>query len=368
MRILQVLEYRERGDEQQLAAVIEHDLSSHGFAMRTGYLYPHPRLSIFARLVAVLRMARRIWRRDFDALIAYQPLASVLVAVVGRLAGCRLRIVHQTCPPMELPRLVRLLDILAGSLGFYSANIVSSTAVWSEFARYPSRYRRAMVMIEHGLDAPVSTRSRETARRIFNLPLSQPVILNVGRLTAPKNQELLIRSLACLPETHLVLAGTGPYRDALHGLAATLGVDDRLHLFGALAADDIADLYAAVDLFALPSTWETLGCAALEAAMAGLPLVVSDLPALREMLRVDGVQPVAFVAARDTERWISVLGYALGAAPAPRVTAAFGRAIGRKHSRQRMIESYLSLFDAHRERGATAPADDAKGSPLLQRS
>ncbi len=136
--------------------------------------------------------------------------------------------------------------------------------------------------------------------------------------------------------------------DAFHTLAVTLGVDDRLHLLGALPADDIADLYGAADVFVFPSTWETFGLAAVEAAMAGLPMVVADLAALREVLRADGVEPVAFVAAADVEGWISAIGKALSAKPAPHLLPAFARAIARKYSRQRMMESYLSLFEAHR--------------------
>jgi glycosyltransferase involved in cell wall biosynthesis len=246
-----------------------------------------------------------------------------------------------------MPRPLRLFDKLAGTLGLYTANIVNSAATWAEFARYPARYRRAMILIEHGLDAPAPTHNREAARRLFNLPLSQPILLNVGRLAAQKNQDVLIRALTCLPQAHLVLAGAGPKLDAMHTLAVTLGVDDRLHLLGALPAEDVADLYAAADLFVFPSTWETFGLAPVEAAMVGLPMVVADLAVLREVLRADGTEPVAFVAPHDTEGWISAIGKALAAAPAARTVAAFASNISRKYSRQRMIESYLSLFEAY---------------------
>ena len=347
MRILQIIHDDQRGGVQKLAAMIEDGISPHRFAVETAYLYPRAGLPMLGKLVCVLHIARRIWRGRFDALIAYQSTASVLVGIIGWLGGCRLRVVHQTCTPAEMPRPLRLLDKVAGSLGLYSANIVNSAATWSEFARYPARYRQSMILIEHGLDAPAPTRNREAARRLFNLPAAAPIILNVGRLTAQKNQDVLIRALACLPQAHLVLAGAGPKDDAFHALAVTLGVDDRLHLTGALPPDDIADLYAAADLFVFPSIWETFGLAAAEAALVGMPMVVADLPVLHEVLRADGTEPVAFVAPNDVEGWISAIGRALGAPPAARVGAAFARAIGRKYSRQRMVESYLSLFEAY---------------------
>jgi len=349
MRILQIIHDHERGGVQKLAGMIEHGLGAHRFAVETAYLYPRADLPFYAKLVHTARMARHIWRGGFDTLIAYQSTASILVGIVGWLSGCRLRVVHQTCTPNEMPRPLRVLDKLAGTLGLYSANIVNSAATWAEFARYPARYRRALILIEHGLDAPAATASREATRRRLGLPQSQPLLLNVGRLTAQKNQDVLIRALACLPQAHLVLAGAGAKDDTFHALAVTLGVDDRLHRLGALPADDIADLYAAADLFVFPSTWETFGLAAVEAGMAGLPMVVADLPVLREVLRADGSEPVAFVAPDDVEGWISAIGRALTqAAPAPRGAAAFARALAAKYSRQRMIESYLSLFEAHR--------------------
>ena len=347
MRILQIIHDRERGGVQKLAGVIKDGLTPHRFVVETAYLYPRAGLPVYHKFSCALRMARRIWRGDFDTLVAYQSPAAILVGVVGRLAGCRLRVVHQTCPARE-PRLLRFLDALAGTLGFYSANIINSAATWAEFTRYPARYRRAMILIERGLDAPAPTRSREAVRRHFDLPLSQPILLNVGRLAAQKNQDVLIRALACLPQAHLVLAGAGPSDDSFHALAVTLGVDDRLHMLGQLPADDIANLYATADLFVFPSTWETFGLAAVEAAMAGLPMVVADLPVLREVLRADGAEPVAFVACHDVEGWISAIGRALAAASATHGVTAFARGLSRKYSRQRMIESYLSLFEAHR--------------------
>jgi hypothetical protein len=99
MRILQVLHDDERGGVQMLAAVIEAGLSSHRFAFETAYLYPRPGLPAFTKLACVFTMMRRLWRGDFDAFVAYQSTASILVGVVGWLRGCRLRIVHQTCTP-----------------------------------------------------------------------------------------------------------------------------------------------------------------------------------------------------------------------------------------------------------------------------
>jgi glycosyltransferase involved in cell wall biosynthesis len=187
---------------------------------------------------------------------------------------------------------------------------------------------------------------REEARRRFDLPAAQPILLNVGRLAAQKNQDLLIRALACVPAAHLVLAGGGLEESSYRALAATLGVTDRLHVLGPLPSADIADLYSAADLFVFPSAWETFGLAAVEAAMVGLPMVVADLAVLREVLRADGAEPVAYVAPLDLEAWIGAIRAALAAPPSRRTVGTFARVMRRKYSRERMIESYLGLFAA----------------------
>jgi glycosyltransferase involved in cell wall biosynthesis len=350
MRILQILHDRERGGVRTLARTIEAGLTPHRFAFETAYMFPRPGLPAWSKLRYALRMARRIWRGDFDVLIAYQTTASILVGTIGWLAGCRLRIVHQTCMPRETALPIRMLDMFAGTLGLYTVNIANTAATWSEFGRYPEFYRRSMMLIEYGLDAPAPTHMRQEARRRFNLPLEQPILLNVARLAAQKNQEQLIRVLACMPEVHLVLAGSGDKDASLRALAATLGVTDRIHLLGALPVGDIADLYSGADLFVFPSTWETFGLAAVEAAMVGVPMVVADLPGLREVLQVDGSEPVEYVAPHDTEGWIAAIRAALAAPPLPRTVATYARAMRRKYSRERMIDSYLSFFEVQPSR------------------
>src|SRR5271155_3137590 len=120
MRVLQILHDRERGGVQTLSRIIERGLSPQGFAFETAYLYPQSDLSIIAKLVCVLRMTRRIWRGDSDIFIAYQSTASILVGTIGYIRGCRLRVVHQTCTPDEVPWPVRWLDKLVGTIGLYS--------------------------------------------------------------------------------------------------------------------------------------------------------------------------------------------------------------------------------------------------------
>jgi len=349
MRVLQILHDRERGGITTLAGMIKEGLESHGIVVETDYLFPRPGLGPAMKMLCAGTMAHRILCSRFDALIAYQATASILVGTIGKLNGCRLRIVHQTCTPGATAAPVRLVDKLVGALGLYSLNIANTVSTENEFQRYPANYRRSLTLIEHGLDVPVAKRTRDATRRRFSLPGDATVLLNVGRLVAQKNQNVLIQALKRIPGAHLAIAGGGPNEAAYRSLAGDLGVADRLHLLGALESDDIADLYAAADLFVFPSTWETFGLAAVEAAMMNVPMVVADLAVLREVLSTPARQTAVFVDPHDVAGWAAAIRAQLEAPPPPDVLAGFAQAVARRYSRKRMIDSYLKLLSPHPE-------------------
>ena len=105
------------------------------------------------------------------------------------------------------------------------------------------------------------------------------VVGHVGRLVQVKNQEFLLRVYAELlkikPNTRLLLVGEGPLERLLKHKASELGVLDRVLFTG--GRSDVARLMlGAMDAFVMPSIYEGLGLAAIEAQAAGLPTVLSD--------------------------------------------------------------------------------------------
>lgn len=113
----------------------------------------------------------------------------------------------------------------------------------------------------------------------------------VGRHARYKGLDVLVRALAQTPGVHTFIAGDGPYRAVAQGLASTLGVADRAHFLGEVAEPEKLRLFAASDVFVLPSTeiTEAFGIAQLEAMAAGLPVIASDLPTGVTDVTVDGV-------------------------------------------------------------------------------
>ncbi len=103
------------------------------------------------------------------------------------------------------------------------------------------------------------------------------MVVSVARLAPEKGLDVLLRAVAAAddPRFVVVVAGEGPERAALEGLARELGV--RLVLLGDLQPwEKVFDVYAAADVFALLSRHEPWGVVVNEAAAFGLPLVLSD--------------------------------------------------------------------------------------------
>jgi glycosyltransferase involved in cell wall biosynthesis len=116
-----------------------------------------------------------------------------------------------------------------------------------------------------------------------------PTVVNVASVQPLKNQARLIdimrRLVRRVPGVHLRLIGreVGDYGDKVRRAAADAGLADRVNLVGEVA--EPMPLMASAHLMILPSLWEGLPCAVLEACALGTPVLASDLPGTRELAR-----------------------------------------------------------------------------------
>ncbi|NED08085.1 glycosyltransferase family 4 protein, partial [Streptomyces sp. SID6648] len=150
--------------------------------------------------------------------------------------------------------------------------------------------------------------ARDRVRERYGLG-ARPVILCAARLVPRKGQDTLIRALPAVlrsvPDAVLLLTGDGPYARTLHRLAADTGVADAVVLAGGRPHPEMPEHYAAADVFAMPCRTrrrglevEGLGIVFLEAAAAGLPVLVGDSGGAPDTVR-DG-ETGHLVDGRDT--------------------------------------------------------------------
>jgi glycosyltransferase involved in cell wall biosynthesis len=120
--------------------------------------------------------------------------------------------------------------------------------------------------------------------RPLDRPAERRLLLAVGRLESYKQTDRLVSVLPSLPENYeAVIVGDGPLRAKIEAEAARLGLGRRLRLLGHLPRAELLAWYRSADVFVSLSQQESFGITALEAAAAGAPLVLSDIPAHREV-------------------------------------------------------------------------------------
>ncbi len=140
-------------------------------------------------------------------------------------------------------------------------------------------------------DFSVHTPSDEERKRLKEkYGLKKNVILHIGRLSAEKCVDDVVRSFALvckqLPDSTLLIVGEGPHRAALESLVAEFGLQDNVHFTGFLPPSELfaSGLPAVADVFATASTMESQGMVVVEAMTVGLPVVAARGGAVPEVL------------------------------------------------------------------------------------
>jgi len=146
-------------------------------------------------------------------------------------------------------------------------------------------------VIPNGLDLRKFERlpTAEEARRLRGLPTDRTLLSYVGKVIPEKRLEWLLDVVRRLPDTDAVVVGG--YTEEHYGdryyrqLLATYGdVGARTHFIGEVPWDHVPSYLAASDVFVYPSPWEGSPNAVIEAMAAGVPVVVSDIAAHREII------------------------------------------------------------------------------------
>jgi glycosyltransferase involved in cell wall biosynthesis len=118
-----------------------------------------------------------------------------------------------------------------------------------------------------------------------------PKIICVGRLLKEKDPSPIIQAIASIPKAELLIVGDGPKRSELEGLAAGLGVSDRVQFAPAVKNDKLCKMLPEFDLFAVHTEYWELNKSVLEALLTGLPIVINR----REGEAVPELENVNFV-------------------------------------------------------------------------
>lgn len=226
-------------------------------------------------------------------------------------------------------------------------------------------------VVHPGVDLDVfSPGDRRAARAALGLPLDGDLVAFVGRIQPLKAPDIVLRAAAKLPGLRIVVAG-GPSGsglaspDGLVRLAAELGIADRVTFLPPQSRPDLATLFQAANLVAVPSYSESFGLVAVEAQACGTPVVAASVGGLPVAVR-DGVSG-SLVSGHDVGDWADALDRLLRL-PAPqadamsRAAAAHAATFSWDNTTDALLASYrraIGDFTALRQRRYGMKSDRA---------
>lgn len=192
---------------------------------------------------------------------------------------------------------------------------------------------------------------REDHRRAWGLDPDAVLILSIGRLVAQKGHSNLVRALA-LPGTdpswRAIVAGEGEERPALEDLVRTCGLQDRVRLVGHVP--DIATLMSAADIVCLPSRYEGLSLALLEALAASKAVCAARIEGTADIV-TDGRE--ALLADPGDVPALAACLHRLTDDPSlrARLGAAGRELVAQRYTRDRQVAALERLYARERRQG-----------------
>jgi glycosyltransferase involved in cell wall biosynthesis len=235
-----------------------------------------PRMSTKRDIRAMWRFRRSLvrLRPDILQLNLQVPSASrFAVAVAVTIPRLRVIVVEHLPMPIASPSGRWLKRVTSRHL---AAHVAVGERAARDIEAMASLPARSVGTVRNGVRAPASLRGPATGP-------GPPVIGTIARLGEQKGLDDLLRAAAQLPDARVVVVGDGPLRAKLSELADALGVVDRVTWAGWV--DDPASLLATFDVFVLPSRFEGLPLVILEAMLAGVPVVATDVGSVAEARR-----------------------------------------------------------------------------------
>ena len=300
---------------------------------------------------AVGRLMRLFRRNDIDVVHSHEFTMAVYGATAARLLAIpHVLTMHGS---LTITNALRRRIALRWAIRRSAHAIAVSNATQLQFARDLGLRNSAFTVIHNGV--PLTSGNAERPRREFGCTDGDVVILAVGNLDTRKNHRMLLEALVRLQQGglavpwRLIIAGGrgGDQHSQLLEYVAAHRLGNRVHVV--TERNDIADLQALSDIFAMPSLWEGLPMAMLEAMVAGNAIIAAAVGGIPEAI-VDGRDGILF-SPGDLEALARGLG-TLMTDPARR--RAFGTAALERSKREFTVEvmadRHLELYTQMLER------------------
>lgn len=252
--------------------------------------------------ICFMRLSRLLRQRRYDLVQTWLFAANVYGRLAARRAGVRAIVATERCCDWWKSSLHFWIDRRLEPLT--DRIVVNSRAVARFYSDVVGLATEKLVVIPNAVTEPerVLFVNRTALRRELGLPPDSFVVGYVGRLWPQKRVHDLIWACDIVrnvrPEIRLLIVGDGPLRSDLEVYAWNVGMGERTVFAG--ERGDIWSVLQIMDAFVLPSSFEGMSNALMEAMLAGLPVACSDIPENRELVQ-HGVTGLLFPVGNRAE-------------------------------------------------------------------
>ena len=219
-------------------------------------------------------MFKLIHFNQYDMVYAHMTLTNCFPLFVAWCCGVKVRISHSHLAPSYKSYFDKILSILT--------NVFCTDRLACGVAAGKYLYgKQKFEIINNAIDLnkyKFDEQKRESMRLSLKIPNNAIVLGNVGRLDEQKNQifllEIFKKFFEKYPNSYLIIVGEGKLKKKIKLKIKELGLENRVILTGLV--DNVIDYLNVMDVFVLPSLFEGLSIAAIEAQANGLPCVFSN--------------------------------------------------------------------------------------------
>lgn len=255
--------------------------------------------------VKLIRGIWRLWillmRERFDVVETFTHDSNLLGLPLAWLARVPVRIATHRGKIEAFPRWRQALHGLLINIGI-ARTLVAVSEQTRQLAMHEGIKSGRITVIPNGVTPlDISSVNRMKARKDLGLDKNDIFLLSVGRLTYQKGHEYFIQAMSKVinrfPNVKAGICGDGPLRPQLESQILELGLSNHVRLLGTW--DDVSPALASADIFILPSRWEGLSRALMEAMAAGIPVIATYVDGIKDLV-TDGVNGL-LVPAEDSE-------------------------------------------------------------------
>ena len=162
----------------------------------------------------------------------------------------------------------------------------------------------------------------------------------IGSLTEQKNYFFMLEVMESLPDNyHVLCLGEGPLKQKIISKIQQKGLQKRVHLLG--FGKDAARILKTVDVLVIPSLWEGFGLIAVEAMASKVPVIVSDVPGLSEIVGEAGVK----CSVNNIEEFVQAIKKVVNDSEYSHELIKLGERQASKYDIRKMTENYLRLYE-----------------------